>query len=908
MPKEKSRQEAILDIHVNAPKIRIDIWNELNIAGNHLSEALESGKDITLFEKEINRYLAILKPIEKYCAFPGYVLFKKIEQLFAYEKNYQFFTKLVSVIVYFLSSKNYNYKEVKKLLKERLLENVTKFSSELYKAAELDNRNYFEVIFLQRLTKQQKQMIKQNFNSFQTADQKFIFELVFLDSAEDAIIAMLLNYNIKGIVISEIFNLKSKVTDGLLRRILDRFHLSEYGDAENTISGALSLGNIIHNLRPELNLYFLMSSEPEKYATNLEFTYGKIFYLFENYMELHLSIVNDIATQYETPFFNALRDYALKPRSAFHALPVARGKSVFNSPWLKDMVEFYGENIFLAESSATAGGLDSLMAPIGTIKLAMERAAHYFGSKATYFVTNGTSASNKIVIQSLLKPGDIVLADHACHKSTHYGVMMVGADMVYLNGYPIPEYDTQGTVPLKDIKTKLLYLKKLGLLDRVKVIVLTNCTFDGLVYNVQQYMQEILAIKPDITFFWDEAWFAFARALPHYRSRTAMYAAKKLHKRYKSAAYREKYLQYQKEQKKSGKNAYLLPDPDKVVIRVYATQSTHKSLSCLRQGSMIHVYDEQFESIRENFTHAFMLNLTTSPNYQILATMDLARRQIELEGYELTQHAVELSMVFRQSVNNDPTIVKYFRALGPSELIPESFRKSKVKSGYKAVEDWVTVERAWKKDDAVVEPTRVLISVKYPLTNGFEMKRILMDQYGIQINKASVNTILIQFNIGTRRGSVAYFLGCLSRISSMLQDREQKYMISTSLDQTKANTKIERPPTLPYFTEFHSKFSHYKDLITGNLRDAYYLGMDHSKFVYMKPDQLLKEINKGKQFVSAGLIIPEPPGYPALTPGQIITKDILIFLLAIDPSTILGYIPEKGLKVFSATTIKSRKK
>lgn len=891
-----AKSESSLDIHLNAPKIRTDTWNELNIVANYLEEAATIKKDTAVYEETIGMLLNKLKPIEKYCAFPGMTLFKRLEQLFYYDKNYAFFSSLTSTIVLFLSTKTYNYKAVKGMLKEKLSATTTKISSDVFKTTRLEERHYFEVLFLQRLSNQQKNIIKNTFNSLQTEDQAFIYDIVFVDSAEDAIIAMQLNYNIKSIIISEVFHLKSKVNTGLLRQILDRFKLSEYSASDREISGALNLGSLIHNLRPELNLYFLMSSEPEKYASNIDFAYGRIFYLFENYMELHLSIVRDLATQYETPFFQALKQYALQPRSAFHALPVARGKSVFNSPWLKDMVDFYGQKIFLAESSATAGGLDSLMAPTSSIKKAMERAAHYFGSQQSYFVTNGTSASNKIVTQAILQPGDIVLADHSCHKSMHYAVMMIGAEMVYLNGYQIPEYDIQGTIPIEDIKDKLYQLKQKGLLEKVKLIILTNCNFDGLVYNVQYYMEQILAIKPDIIFLWDEAWFAFARALPHYRSRTAMYSAQKLSHRYQSQSYRDQYNHYLKKQRKTKKglkklsDENTLPDPDKVKIRVYATQSVHKSLSCLRQGSMIHVYDEDFESIRESFLHAFMLNLTTSPNYQIIATMDLARRQIELEGYELTQHAVELSMIFRQSVNNNELISQYFRALGPSELIPDKFRKSKVKSGYTPAHDWVTVERAWNEDDVVVDPTRVLISLKNPLTNGFEMKKILIDDYGIQINKTSVNTVLVQFNIGTRRGSVAYFLSCLSKISMMLKERERNTGV--------INSSEILPPTLPYFSTFHAKFSLYQDGWIGNLRSAYYLGLDKTKVTYITPQKILEKMEQGAIYVSAGLIIPEPPGYPALTPGQIITKEVLIFLLSIDQSTILGYFPEKGIKVF----------
>ena len=144
-------------------------------------------------------------------------------------------------------------------------------------------------------------------------------------------------------------------------------------------------------------------------------------------MEIHLAILDGISDRYETPYFDNLKKYAQRPIGTFHALPVARGKSIFKSNWIRDMGEFYGANLFLAESSATTGGLDSLLEPTGNIKVAQDKAARAFGGDRAFFVTNGTSTSNKIVHQALLRPGDIVLIDRDCHKSHHYGLVLAGA-------------------------------------------------------------------------------------------------------------------------------------------------------------------------------------------------------------------------------------------------------------------------------------------------------------------------------------------------------------------------------------------------------------------------------------------------------------------------------------------------
>src|SRR5207244_5027896 len=104
-----------------------------------------------------------------------------------------------------------------------------------------------------------------------------------------------------------------------------------------------------------------------------------------------------------------------------------------------------------------------------------------------------------------------------------------------------------GAVPLTEIKRQLLALRRAGKLDRVKMLMLTNCTFDGIVYDAGRVMEECLAIKPDLVFLWDEAWFAFARFHPVYRPRTAMRAARTLAERLRSPEYRAEYSRHVEE-------------------------------------------------------------------------------------------------------------------------------------------------------------------------------------------------------------------------------------------------------------------------------------------------------------------------------------------------------------------------
>jgi arginine decarboxylase len=312
------------------------------------------------------------------------------------------------------------------------------------------------------------------------------------------------NHNLQAVVISDGFGYASQYTVPVLREILTR--QVQIGEATRREDLGTLLAQMVRRWRPELDVYLTTDRDVARLAGSPEAApIRRIFYGVEEPMEIHLAILDGVKDRYEAPYFDNLKQYAQRPIGTFHALPVARGKSIFKSNWIRDMGEFYGANLFLAESSATTGGLDSLLEPTGTIKLAQDKAARALGADRSFFVTNGTSTANKIVHQALLRPGDIVLIDRDCHKSHHYGMVLAGAQPLYIDAFPLTQYSMYGSLGITPIKKALLQLKAEGKLDRARLVVLTNCTFDGHVANVTRTMLECLAIKPDLVFLWDEA-------------------------------------------------------------------------------------------------------------------------------------------------------------------------------------------------------------------------------------------------------------------------------------------------------------------------------------------------------------------------------------------------------------------
>ena len=301
------------------------------------------------------------------------------------------------------------------------------------------------------------------------------------------------------------------------------------------------------------------------------------------------------------------------------------------------------------------------------------------------------------------------------------------------------------------------------------MLMLTNCTFDGVVYDVQRVMEECLAIKPDLVFLWDEAWFAFARFHPVYRPRTAMRAARTLAEELRQDGVTRAVTTPQAAELDGAGDETLLdhrlvPDPARARVRVYCTQSTHKTLTSLRQGSMVHVHDQDFaQKVAESFHEAYMTHTSTSPNYQILASLDLGRRQAALEGYELVQRQVEYAMRLRDAIDRHPLLSRYMHCLSTAELIPAEFRPSGIDQPLRS--GLPNMLRAWHEDEFVLDPSRISLYIGLTGIDGATFKREqLMDRFGIQINKTSRNTVLFMTNIGTTRSSVAYLIEVLVKI------------------------------------------------------------------------------------------------------------------------------------------------
>ncbi|MGB8021588.1 MAG: aminotransferase class I/II-fold pyridoxal phosphate-dependent enzyme [Candidatus Nanopelagicales bacterium] len=877
---------------------RRDAWNHLAELAARLAEPNVAEPDA--LERQIAGTVAFLRGVEGFWVFPGTSALDRLEELAGLGHRDEL-SQLVHAMVWRLGKSGDE---------GGLIWAATEVGEQPDTPTD---RHYFTALIVSDVDPSVLAESVREMYSYRRHDDELIYSVVGVRSFDAALACVLLNHEIQAVIMRPDVPLRSGTAFGTFDTLLDEYDAEFKLSAAGEQRRARALATVLRRVRPHLDLYLLTDEALPDGQGLTVMAFERAFYRYESRSELHMTLMNGVRRRFSTPFFDALKRYANKPIGNFHALPIARGNSLFGSPWMRDMVSFYGRNIFLAETSTTSGGLDSLLAPTGSLKEAQDKAARTFGAVRTFYSTNGTSTSNKIVVQALTKPGDVVLIDRNCHKSHHYGLILGGAHPVYLDAYKLPEFAMYGAVPLRTIKQTLLDLRRAGRLDSVRMLLLTNCTFDGVTYDPLRVMTEVLAIKPDMVFLWDEAWFAFAVSSYYARTRTGMAAAASLRETLGTPEYRAKYAEHMATWSKldpdddaTWLDHRLMPDPDKARVRVYATQSTHKSLSALRQASMIHVNDQDFARDAEAELHeAFLTHTSTSPNYQILASLDLARRQVDLEGFSLVERAYEVAFVLRRRIASDPLLSRYFFILEPSDLIPAEYRQSGIIGftgpGSEGSEAVSRMRAAWAGDEFVLEPTRATLYLAATGLNGDTFKNsVLMDRFGLQVNKTSINSVLFIVTIGATWGALSYLLESLTSIAQDLRvQQEQASPVQLKVLERRVSALSTDLPPLPDFSRFHERFQPHPGSPEGDMRAAYFLAYDPANIDYVTLAEATEQIGAGRQLVSTTLVVPYPPGFPVLVPGQVVSKEILDFLTKLDVGEIHGYDPELGLSVFT---------
>ena len=177
-----------------------------------------------------------------------------------------------------------------------------------------------------------------------------------------------------------------------------------------------------------------------------------------------------------------------------------------------------------------------------------------------------------------------------------------------------------------------------------------------------------------------------------------------------------------------------------------------------------------------------------------------------------------------------------------------------------------------------------------------------MNRYGIQVNKTSRNTVLFMTHIGTTRSSVAYLIEVLVLLAHELEDEvERMGPIDRRAHDRRVTSLTSQPPPLPDFSAFHRCFREDPEVETpeGDMRKAFFMAYDDRLCEYVTPEEAWERVGNGREVVSATFVIPYPPGFPILVPGQVISREILAFMRALDTREIHGYLADLGYRVFT---------
>ncbi|PXC07625.1 lysine decarboxylase, partial [Pseudomonas aeruginosa] len=402
------------------------------------------------------------------------------------------------------------------------------------------------------------------------------------------------------------------------------------GENQRLLQDVVELIRVARVRAPQLPIFALgeqvtIENAPAESMADLHQLRG-ILYLFEDTVPFLARQVARAARNYLAgllpPFFRALVEHTAQSNYSWHTPGHGGGVAYRKSPVGQAFHQFFGENTLRSDLSVSVPELGSLLDHTGPLAEAEDRAARNFGADHTFFVINGTSTANKIVWHSMVGREDLVLVDRNCHKSILHSIIMTGAIPLYLT----PERNELGIIgpiPLSEFSKESIAAKiaasplARGREPKVKLAVVTNSTYDGLCYNAE-LIKQTLGDSVEVLHF-DEAWYAYAAFHEFYDGRYGMGTSR-----------------------------------SEEGPLVFATHSTHKMLAAFSQASMIHVQDGGTRKLDvARFNEAFMMHISTSPQYGIIASLDVASAMMEgPAGRSLIQETFDEALSFRRALAN----------------------------------------------------------------------------------------------------------------------------------------------------------------------------------------------------------------------------------------------------------------
>ncbi len=514
--------------------------------------------------------------------------------------------------------------------------------------------------------------------------------------------------------------------------------------------------------------------------------------------------------------------------------------------------------------------LGSILEHEGVVRDAEERAARAFGADSTYFVTNGTTMSNQIVFRSIVTAGDVVLLDRNCHKSVLNAVIQTGSIPVWM----LPVRNHHGMIGPIDvsqmapaaIREKLACHPLLNGIPmawrRPRLAVLTNSTYDGTMYNADGVVERLGEVTDAVLF--DEAWIPYAAFHPVYDRHFAM---------------------------RPLEGADPAGQPT-----VVSTMSTHKMLAALSQASMIHLRQGRAPLPQDRFNEAFMMHTSTSPQYLMVASLDVATRMMEgAPGRALMDDAIAEALSFRRELVTVRDRMAAQHTWWFDIWQPEDLGAPGTGDELAPVDDTQlgTTQAAWQMRpgqqwhgfDGVEDGYTMLDPVKVSLVTpglgpdgspepwGVPAALVsgLLAERGVVSEKTGFYSLLFLFSIGVTKGKSGTLLGELFEFKQLLDENAALADVMPELVAAHPD-RYRHVGLCDLALEMHSFLSAYD---TSEMQEAIYRRLPEP---VMTPAEAFGHLVRGEvehvllaeldDRVTATLCVLYPPGIPVVVPGE----------------------------------------
>ncbi|MDI3510075.1 Orn/Lys/Arg decarboxylase N-terminal domain-containing protein [Hydrogenophaga bisanensis] len=573
----------------------------------------------------------------------------------------------------------------------------------------------------------------------------------------------------------------------------------------------------------------------------------------------------------QPPFFKALLDYAEDGSYSWHCPGHSGGVAFLKSPVGQMFHQFFGENMLRADVCNAVEELGQLLDHNGAIGASERNAARIFNADHCFFVTNGTSTSNKMVWHHTVAPGDVVVVDRNCHKSILHSIIMTGAVPVFLkptrNHYGIIGPIPQSEFEIDSIKAKIRANPLLAGVDADKVkpriLTLTQSTYDGVLYNTETIKGMLDGYVANLHF--DEAWLPHAGFHPFYGTFHAM-------------------------GRKRGR-------PQQSVV--YATQSIHKLLAGISQASHVLVQDSQNTKLdRHLFNESYLMHTSTSPQYSIIASCDVAAAMMEPPGgTALVEESIAEALDFRRAMRKVEAEFGaddwWFQVWGPDELAEE---------GVGQASDWVLNR---KKDDKDTEEDwhgfgdmapgfNMLDPIKATIvTPGLNLKgdfaatgipasivTKFLAEHGVVVEKTGLYSFFIMFTIGITKGRWNTLLTALQQFKDDYARNQPMWRIMPEF--CAKQPRYEQMGLRDLCQHVHSMYARYDvarlttDMYLSDLTPAMKPSDAFAHIAHRTTERVAIDDLEGR--ITTSLVTPYPPGIPLLIPGEVFNKKIVDYL------------------------------